>query len=91
MRDIQSNITPRAKPKGTPEGKGLYWVNPSKRGGMDGVFQGLAGVLQGISPGKSPGAALPSQGKHPPSQLFYSDLHSILNRFPPHSKIATKC
>ena len=27
----------------------IYWVNPSKRGGMDGVFQGLAGLLQGIS------------------------------------------
>ena len=25
-----------------------YWVNPSKRGGMDVVFRGLAGLLQGI-------------------------------------------
>ena len=25
-----------------------YWVNPSKRGGMDGVSQGLAGLLRGI-------------------------------------------
>ena len=33
---------------------GLDWVNPSKRGGMDGVFQGLAGLLQGISRGGSP-------------------------------------
>ena len=24
------------------------WVNPNKRGGMDGVFQGLAGMLRGI-------------------------------------------
>ena len=32
----------------------LYWVNPSKRGGMDGVFWGLAGLLQGISRGRSP-------------------------------------
>ena len=29
------------------------WVNPSKRGGMDGVFRGLAGLLRGISRGKS--------------------------------------
>ena len=27
------------------------WVNPSKRGGMDGVFRGMAGLLQGISRG----------------------------------------
>ena len=36
--------------------KGLvlkYWVNPSKRGGMDGVFRGLAGLLLGISRGRS--------------------------------------
>ena len=25
------------------------WVNPSKRGGMDRVFRGLAGLLRGIS------------------------------------------
>ena len=25
--------------------KGEYWVNPSKRGGMDRVFKGLAGLL----------------------------------------------
>ena len=31
------------------------WVNPSKRGGTDGVFQGLAGLLWGISRGRSPG------------------------------------
>ena len=30
------------------------WVNPSKRGGMDGVFRGLAGLLRGISRGGSP-------------------------------------
>ena len=30
------------------------WVNPIKRGGMDGVFQGLAGLLRGISRGRSP-------------------------------------
>ena len=49
----------------------LYWVNLSKRGGKDGVFQGLAGLLRG--------AALPAQGKPRPSRLFYSDLHSISN------------
>ena len=31
------------------------WVNPSKRGGMDGVFRGLAGLLRGISRGRSHG------------------------------------
>ena len=30
-----------------------YWVNPSKRWGMDGVFRGLAGLLRGISQGQS--------------------------------------
>jgi hypothetical protein len=32
---------------------GLDWVNPSKRGGMDGVFRGLAGLLRGIFQGQS--------------------------------------
>ena len=27
----------------------LYWINPSKRGGMDGVFGDLVGLLQRIS------------------------------------------
>ena len=31
-----------------------YWVNPSKRGGMDGVFQGMTGLLIGISGGQRP-------------------------------------
>ena len=31
-----------------------YWVNPTKRGGMDGVFRELAGLLRGISRGRSP-------------------------------------
>ena len=26
-----------------------YWDNPSKRGRTDGIFQGLAGLLRGIS------------------------------------------
>ena len=40
----------------------IEWVNPSKRGGMDGVFRG---------------AALPARGKPHSSRLFYSHLHSI--------------
>ena len=31
-----------------------YWVNLSKRGGKDGVFRGLAGLLRGIFRGQSP-------------------------------------
>ena len=31
-----------------------FKVNPSKRGGMDGVFQGLARLFGGISRGQSP-------------------------------------
>ena len=42
------------------------WVNPSKSGGMDEVFQGLAEPLRGISQGqswwKSWRAALPARG-----------------------------
>ena len=30
-----------------------YWVDPSKREGMDGAFRGLAGLLRGISRGQS--------------------------------------
>ena len=37
-----------------PVNKVPYWVNPSKRGGVDGVFRGLAGLLRGISGGRSP-------------------------------------
>ena len=33
---------------------GEDWVNLSKRGGKDGVFRGLAGLLRGISQGRSP-------------------------------------
>ena len=40
-----------------------YWVNLSKREGKDKVFQGLAGLLRGISPGESRGAALPAREK----------------------------
>ena len=51
------------------------WVNPSKRGGMDGVFQGLAGLLQGISQG----AALPARGNpvHPDSLTWIYILFKI--------------
>ena len=62
---------------------GREWVNLSKRGGKDGVFRGLAGLLRGIpegeARGQSRGAALPARGKPRPSRLFYSDLHSISN------------
>ena len=53
---------------------GPYWVNLSKRGGKEGVFRALAGLLRG--------ATLPAREKPRPSRLFYSDLHSIYNRFP---------
>ena len=71
----------------------LGWVNPSKRGWMDGVFRGLAGLLRGISRGRCLSKILsPASPRKPcPSRLFYLDLHSISNRFSPLSKIATKC
>ena len=47
------------------------WVNPSKIGGMNKAFQGLAGLLLG--------AALPAGGKPCPSRLFSLDLHYISN------------
>ena len=63
-----------------------YWGNLSKRGGKDGVFRGLVGLLKGFPEGKAGGksevAALPAEGTPCPSQLFYLDLHSISNRFP---------
>ena len=59
------------------------WVNLSKRGGKDGVFQGLEGLLWGISQGeareKSRGAALPARGNPVLPNSFYSYLHSISN------------
>ena len=42
-----------------------FWVNPSKRGGMDGVFWGLAGLLQGISRGRIPTEILRSSPASP--------------------------
>ena len=62
-----------------------YWVNLSKRGGMDGILRGPAGLLQGISrgpsQGKSRGAVLLGRGKIFPYQLLNSEMHSISNRF----------
>ena len=54
----------------------LEWVNPSKRGGMDGVFRGLAGLLRGISRGRSPreiprsSPASPRKARAFPTLLF---------------------
>ena len=31
-----------------------HWVNPSKKGGINNVFQGLAGQVQGFTPRKTP-------------------------------------
>ena len=67
--------------------RGLEWVLPSKRGGMDRIFQGLAGLPGGISQG----AALPAQEKPHPSPLFYLDSHSISKRFSQLCKMATVC
>ena len=51
-----------------------YWVNLSKRGGKDRVFRGLAGLLRGISRGRSPReiprSSLPARGKLHPYRLF---------------------
>ena len=47
-----------------------YLVNMCKRGGTDGVFQGLTGLLKGILEG----AALQAQGMPQPSHLFYTDF-----------------
>ena len=52
------------------------WDNLSKIGGIDGVFLGLAGLLQrtfqGKARGNSRGTALPARGKPRPFRLFYS-------------------
>ena len=64
-----------------------YWVNLSKGGGKDWVFQGLAGLLRWISQGRSPresrGAALPARGKPCPSQPFYFTCLALLNPYWP--------
>ena len=48
------------------------------------------GFPEGKAQGKFRGAALPGGEKHYPSQLFYSDLHSISNKVFLLSKIAQK-
>ena len=48
-----------------------YWVNPRKKGGMDGVFRGLAGLLRGIFRGRSP-REIPSLGaSHELNTIFF--------------------
>ena len=69
----------------------IDWVNPSKRGGTDRVFQGLAGLVWRISWVKSLGPALPARGKSSPSQVFYSDSYSISYRLFQLFKIAKVC
>ena len=62
------------------------WVNLSKRGGKEGVFRELAGLLRGISRGQSSRKILRSSPATPRKtlsfRLCYSDLHSISHRFP---------
>ena len=58
------------------------WVNPSKRGGMDGVFWGLTGLLRGISRGQSPSEIHEEQPCQPEENpvlpnSFNQKLHSI--------------
>ena len=48
-----------------------YWVNPSKRGGMDGAFWGLAGLLRGISLGRSQREILRSRPEGNPEEQPY--------------------
>ena len=47
-RTFISELTSRVHTKGNGESKSGVWINPSKRGGMDGAFRGLAGLLRGI-------------------------------------------
>ena len=60
------------------------WVSPSKRGGMDGVFQGLAGLLWGISQGQSPSEILRSSPTSLRKTLslptLFLDLHFFSSR-----------
>ena len=57
-----------------------------KEEGRTGFCKGWQDCSEGFPEGKarwkSQGAALPARGKPCPSGLFYSDLHSISNRFP---------
>ena len=52
------------------------WFKLSKREGWQGCSSGFP---SGLALGNSLRAALPALGKPRPSQLFYSDLHSISN------------
>ena len=52
----------------------VCWVNFSKRGGKDGVFRGLARLLQGISWGRSPREILRSSPASPSKTLFFPTL-----------------
>ena len=56
----------------------LDWVNLSKRGGKDGVSRGLAGLLRGISQGRSPREILRSS---PISPRKIPSFPSLLLRF----------
>ena len=59
----------------------IYWVNLSKRGGMERVFPVLAALSQWIFQGQSPREILksrPAWGKPHPTRLLYSGLHHIL-------------
>ena len=55
-----------------------YWDNLSKRGGKDGVFRGLVGLLQGISRGEARGKSLRSR---PASPRKTPSFQTLLLRF----------
>ena len=54
----------------TSKAVGGYWVNPSKRGGMDGGFQGLAGLLRDFPRAKPEG-----NPEEQPCQLEENPVH----------------
>ena len=56
--------------------KGVYWVIPSERGRKDGVFQGLAGRLQGISRAQSPREIPRSRLASPRKNLVHPNCFS---------------
>ena len=72
-----------------------YWVHPSKIGGSDGFFRGLAGLIRGISQGQSPREILRNSLASPRKTASFPTLLLIftfqfLSVFP-FSKIATVC